>query len=307
MRVARGSAPPHRLFPMPEESPHFSPEAEDLFLEYVRRVEGGEAMEFDALCRANARQERDLRAIKAHWDAIERLRGRAAEHAPLTEKLREQFGEDVDPGVSLSDEEKKTVAKESKLVERLRASGGHRARYRMLGEVARGGMGAILKIWDDDLRRSLAMKVVLGKDEGSSGETPDIDPKTLGRFLEEAQITGQLDHPGIVPVHELGLGADGRVYFTMRLVKGQDLRAVFELVHSGDEEWNQTRALGVLLKVCEAMSYAHAKGVIHRDLKPANIMVGKYGEVYVWTGGSREFSGRRTGTICASSRNRRRR
>ncbi|MBK7875282.1 MAG: SUMF1/EgtB/PvdO family nonheme iron enzyme [Planctomycetes bacterium] len=151
-----------------------------------------------------------------------------------------------------------------------------------MGEVGRGGMGAVLKIWDEDLRRTLAMKVVLGKDDPAKpGSTPSVDSRTLGRFLEEAQVTGQLDHPGIVPVHELGLDSTGRVYFTMRLVKGEDLRRIYEHVESGHDGWNETRALGVLLKVCEAMSYAHDKNVVHRDLKPANVMVGKFGEVYV--------------------------
>jgi len=143
-------------------------------------------------------------------------------------------------------------------------------------------MGAILKVWDEDLRRSLAMKVILGKGDGAiGGETPPVDRRLLARFLEEAQVTGQLDHPGIVPVHELGLDAEGRVYFTMKLVKGRDLKQIFELAFEEREGWNETRALGVILKVCEAMAYAHKKGVIHRDLKPANVMVGGFGEVFV--------------------------
>ncbi|MFT5464289.1 MAG: sulfatase activating formylglycine-generating enzyme, partial [Planctomycetota bacterium] len=115
------------------------------------------------------------------------------------------------------------------------------------------------------------------------------------RFIEEAQVTGQLDHPGVVPVHELGVDADGRVYFTMRLVKGEELASVFKKVHEGDPEWNQTRALGVLLKVCEAMSHAHEKGVVHRDLKPANVMVGKHGAVYVMDWGLARVKGRDEG------------
>ena len=77
-------------------------------------------------------------------------------------------------------------------------------RYRLKGELARGGQGAVLRVWDEDLRRNLAMKVVLGEKD-QRGDEVKIDPRTLGRFLEEAQVTGQLDHPGIVPVHELGL------------------------------------------------------------------------------------------------------
>jgi len=98
-------------------------------------------------------------------------------------------------------------------------------RYQLLGEIGRGGMGVVVKVWDEELQRHLAMKVVLGTEgEDKAGQgASQPDPRTLGRFLEEAQITGQLEHPCIVPVHELGLGADGQVYFTMRLVKGEDL------------------------------------------------------------------------------------
>ncbi|MCY2961554.1 MAG: SUMF1/EgtB/PvdO family nonheme iron enzyme [Planctomycetota bacterium] len=168
------------------------------------------------------------------------------------------------------------------LAQRLAEHAPKQSRYKLEGEIARGGMGAILKIWDEDLRRHLAMKVILGRGEAPAhGGTPGVDAQQLARFLEEAQVTGQLDHPGIVPVHELGLDQDGRVYFTMKLVKGRDLKTIFELVLAGKEGWNETRALTVIQKVCEALAYAHAKGVIHRDLKPANVMVGHFGEVYV--------------------------
>jgi formylglycine-generating enzyme required for sulfatase activity len=162
------------------------------------------------------------------------------------------------------------------LVRRLSERRESSTRYMRQGEVATGGMGAILKVWDEDLRRSLAMKVVL--DFGDDGQSE----KALARFVEEAQITGQLEHPGIVPVHEVGLDDSGRMYFTMQLVRGRDLEKIFERVHAGsDEDWTPTRAVHALLKVCDAMAYAHSKGVIHRDLKPANVMVGRFGEVYV--------------------------
>ncbi|HEV8113691.1 MAG TPA: bifunctional serine/threonine-protein kinase/formylglycine-generating enzyme family protein [Planctomycetota bacterium] len=164
----------------------------------------------------------------------------------------------------------------------LAARAGSFGRYEIEGEVARGGMGAILRVWDEDLRRHLAMKVVLGEADLAVrlGTRPE-NPRVLARFLEEAQVTSQLDHPGIVPVHELGLDSEGRVYFTMKLVEGRDLKRILGLVFEGREGWNETRALGVILKVCEAVAYAHKKGVIHRDLKPANVMVGSFGEVFV--------------------------
>jgi len=140
-------------------------------------------------------------------------------------------------------------------------------------------MGVIQRVFDDNLRRAVARKI-LGK--GPSGsDSRQSDPRSVGRFLEEAQVTAQLEHPGIVPVHELGLDGEGKLYFTMRLVKGEDLHRIYERVREGSEGWTVTRALHALLRVCEAMSYAHRKGVVHRDLKPANVMVGRFGEVYV--------------------------
>jgi len=165
------------------------------------------------------------------------------------------------------------------LVARLRAHGARDARYRSIGEIGRGGMGAIVEVWDDELHRSLALKRALPRkpadDEDGSRS------RELGRFVEEAQITGQLEHPGIVPVHEIGVGADGSVYFTMRRVRGRTLLEVFELACRGEDGWNSTRVLHALLRSCEAVAYAHSKNVIHRDLKPANVMVGSFGEVYV--------------------------
>ena len=163
-------------------------------------------------------------------------------------------------------------------LEQIGSSRGTWDRYKNQGELGRGGMGLILKVRDRDLRRTLAMKVIHCNQAGKSSAGVS---GSLGRFLEEAQITSQLDHPGIVPVHEMGIDPDGRVYFTMKLVKGNTLTEVFEMVKWGEDDWNPTRALQVLLRACEALAYAHAKRVIHRNLKPANIMVGRFGETYV--------------------------
>ncbi len=179
----------------------------------------------------------------------------------------------------------------TKMLRRLKRGTEGARRYTQEGEIASGGMGAILRVWDEDLRRHLAMKVVRESDGATAG-TSEAGRRLLGRFLEEAQVAGQLDHPGIVPVHELGLDAQGRAYFTMKLVHGRDLDAIFELVRDGREGWTQIKALRVLLKVCEAMSYAHDKGVVHRDLKPANVMVGAYGEAYVMDWGLAKVLGR---------------
>jgi WD40 repeat protein/serine/threonine protein kinase len=145
------------------------------------------------------------------------------------------------------------------------------SKYQLHGEIARGGMGAILKGRDTDLNRDLAIKVLL--------ESHKDNPDVVQRFIEEAQIGGQLQHPGIVPVYELGQFADERPYFSRKLVKGQTLAAL--LTERQTPADDRARFLGVFNKVCETMAYAHSRGVIHRDLKPANIMVGAFGEVQV--------------------------
>jgi serine/threonine protein kinase len=163
-------------------------------------------------------------------------------------------------------------------VARLRARPQLFDRYEIVDEVAEGGMGAVYRVVDHDGGRQVALKVLL-KDPTEGDEPPSME--RLKPFLTEARLTSQLDHPGVVPVHEIGLDPTGRPYFTMRLVEGDTLREVFEKAQLGVAGWNQTRVVSALLKVCETVAYAHHKGVIHRDLKPGNVMVGRFGEVYV--------------------------
>jgi serine/threonine-protein kinase len=144
-------------------------------------------------------------------------------------------------------------------------------RLHLFGEIAQGGMGAVLKGRDNDLGRDLAIKVLL--------ERHASDPGLLRRFVEEAQIAGQLQHPGVVPVYELGAFADRRPYFAMKLVKGRTLAEVMD-ERSGPSA-DHPRLLAIFLDIAQTMAYAHARGVIHRDLKPSNIMVGSFGEVQV--------------------------
>ncbi len=144
-------------------------------------------------------------------------------------------------------------------------------RYQLFGEIARGGMGAVLKGRDPDLGRDLAVKVLL--------EGHEDRPELVRRFVEEAQIGGQLQHPGIVPVYELGAFADRRPYFTMKLVRGRTLSAL--LAERQRSAIDLPRFLSIFEAICQTMAYAHARGVIHRDLKPSNVMVGSFGEVQV--------------------------
>jgi serine/threonine-protein kinase len=150
-------------------------------------------------------------------------------------------------------------------------------RYQLQGEIARGGMGAVLRGRDVDLGRDLAIKVLLEKYVNR--------PEVARRFVEEAQIGGQLQHPGVVPVYGIGhFGA--RPFFTMKLVKGKTLAALLSereppVANAPGSPSDLPRFLTIVLQVAQTLAYAHAKGVIHRDLKPANVMVGAFGEVQV--------------------------
>jgi serine/threonine-protein kinase len=144
-------------------------------------------------------------------------------------------------------------------------------RYQVAGEIARGGVGVVLKGRDVDIGREVAIKTLREEYAGQ--------PAMVRRLVEEAQIGGQLQHPGVLPVYEMGLDPSRRPYFTMKLVRGQTLAA---LLHDrADPARERRRFLAAFEQVCQTVAYAHARGVIHRDLKPSNVMVGGFGEVQV--------------------------
>lgn len=155
-----------------------------------------------------------------------------------------------------------------------------RARYESGPLIGRGGMGEVHKARDLELDRYLALKKL-----HRSG------PRARQRFLREATLTGRLDHPGVVPVHDLGTDADGQPFFTMKHVEGVDLDEVIRRVHARDPEWGLTRALEVLIKVCDTVAFAHSRGIVHRDLKPSNVRVGRFGEVFVMDWGLARVQG----------------
>lgn len=147
-------------------------------------------------------------------------------------------------------------------------------RYDTAGIVGRGGMSTVHRANDTTLLREVAIKRLR--------EDLCDEPQTLQRFIEEARITGQLDHPNIVPIHELARDAGGGVYFTMKLVEGRTLQEVLD--GAGEDRLAPGKLrehLQIFLKICDAIAFAHARGVLHRDLKPSNIMVGDFGQVYI--------------------------
>ncbi|MEK6606192.1 MAG: bifunctional serine/threonine-protein kinase/formylglycine-generating enzyme family protein [Myxococcota bacterium] len=146
-------------------------------------------------------------------------------------------------------------------------------RYELGGEMARGAMGRIVEAWDRELRRRVALKLMTSRLPGARG-----------RFVREAQIAAQLDHPNVVPVHELGQLPSGELYYAMKLVRGRTLSEVMR-------EASQLRLLHIVEQVAMGVGYAHSKGIVHRDLKPANIMVGHHGEVYVMDWGVAKIVG----------------
>lgn len=161
------------------------------------------------------------------------------------------------------------------IVETVKWQAESRSRYTLTRVHGKGGLGQVWLAIDGHLNREVALKEVLPKKQS--------DPETTSRLMKEAQITGQLEHPNIVPVYELARGEDGTPFYTMRFLRGQSLSERIKKsskAHLGDQ-LELREMLAIFVSVCNAMGYAHARGVIHRDLKPQNIMLGDYGEVMV--------------------------
>jgi serine/threonine protein kinase/WD40 repeat protein len=164
--------------------------------------------------------------------------------------------------------------------------------YEVLRQLAKGGMGAVMEARDLTLHRTVAMKVMHSQGNRAS--------RARERFDREARVLARLEHPNIVPIHAMGRDADGRPFYTMKLVRGETLQRILDQLRHGDPQTVKTYSLaellGVFKKVCHAVAFAHSRGVIHRDLKPENIMVGEFGEVLVMDWGLAKVAGEGTET-----------
>jgi eukaryotic-like serine/threonine-protein kinase len=207
-----------------------------------------------------------------------------------TEKLEEKEG--PKPRARLDDAEHITLE--------------HPGRYSIKTEHGRGAIGRVLIAFDEHIGREVALKELLA-DVRSSCALPGghdlhaaqplqspmrLTGEAVARFLREARITGQLEHPGIVPVYEIARRADGSSYYTMKLVRGKSLAEKIKEAHvKGQPFPARLQLINNFLDLCQAVAYAHSKGVIHRDLKPANVMVGEFGETVVLDWGLAKVSG----------------
>ena len=148
-------------------------------------------------------------------------------------------------------------------------------KYVIQKKLRSGGMGQVYYIYDKDFQRYSAMKVIL----------PELkhDSRVIDSFMTEARVTAQMEHPNIIPVHDMGFLPGHGIYFTMKLMKGEPLNHILQKIEIGDRDYIKKYDLFMLLsifrKVCDAVAFAHSKKILHRDIKPHNVMVGDYGEV----------------------------
>jgi serine/threonine protein kinase len=151
-----------------------------------------------------------------------------------------------------------------------------RPRYQETRPLGEGGVGEVVMARDNDIERYVAVKRLRPELQGTTA---------LARFVEEIRVVGQLEHPSIVPIHDVGLDEKGQFFFVMKYVNGETLDSIIKKLAAGDPVYHERypfeRRVEIFVAVLEAMAYAHDKGYIHRDIKPANIMVGPYGEVMV--------------------------
>ena len=151
-----------------------------------------------------------------------------------------------------------------------------RPRFETTRALGQGGIGEVVAAMDQDIGREVAIKRLRADVQGSAA---------VARFVDEIRTVGALEHPNIVPIHDVGVADDGSLYFVMRCVQGETLESVIERLAAGDRiahaHWTFERRVHVFRQLLDAVAFAHERGYVHRDIKPANVMVGAWGEVFL--------------------------
>ena len=265
-----------------------SKQADELFATLIEHLEEDPRFDVQSFLDRHSAHATTLR------EGLERLRrvglvSDARGDSTLVAAMRERFG--VDSGVPprRTHDGGDTDGPLEELLPS-RVIGG---RYRILNEIGRGGMGRVFRALDLDLGRDVALKVA---DLERLLPATDASQRRawIERFLTEAQVTAQLEHPSIVPVHDIGIDKSGQLYYTMKLVVGETLEAKIHHWHAALASGTPlptSELLRIVIQVCQAVAFAHERGVMHRDLKPSNVMVGRFGEVQVMDWGLAKWLG----------------
>ncbi len=219
--------------------------------------------------------------VRAHLERHGNDTQRSLASVSSVEDVRREVGRITDPDVQASLAQVPATRADAGLTGPYEPAGPPpQSRYRVLRPHAAGGLGQVSVALDEELRREVALKEIRPEHAGHA--------ESRARFLLEAEVTGGLEHPGVVPVYGLGCYPDGRPYYAMRFIRGESLRDAVLGFHrekaglpAGERALRLRQLLGRFVAVCNAVAYAHSRGVLHRDLKPANVMVGKYGETLV--------------------------
>jgi serine/threonine-protein kinase len=210
--------------------------------------------------------------LEQHGDDVEKSLAALGVPAPVREELHSLGDGDVlaslarIPTPSADD----SIPTRQTTAERPNATG---LRYHVLRPHGKGGLGEVFIALDQELNRQVALKEI--RDEHAD------DPQSRGRFVREAEITGGLEHPGIVPVYGLGQYGDGRPFYAMRFIQGETLKAAIRQFRAGERGWTLRSLLARFVAVCNTLACAHSRGIVHRDIKPSNIMLGNYGTTLI--------------------------
>jgi serine/threonine-protein kinase len=235
-----------------------------------------------------------VRSTLAYGKPLNEAFGTADTLAPI--KLTQELAPKSSPAATMR---RSTVLPRETLVDSQRALVvPDRTRYEQTRVLGEGGMGLVFGAHDNDIDRPVAVKRLRPQTR---------DAESLARFAEEIRMVGQLEHPNIVPIHDVGLDENGDYYFVMKYVEGESLEAIIAKLAAGDREYHKRfpfeRRVEIGVGILEALHYAHGRGILHRDIKPANVMVGPAGEVMVMDWGiacKRDGPEAKTNTLCGT-------